>query len=53
MNLVRQNQDVFFILPTFIFVLFTKIINVVKGKVGESIHTIIIVAPLVAIMKRI
>ena len=36
---------------TFIFPLFPRIVNVVKGKVTESISTIIIVAPLVAIMK--
>ena len=36
---------------TFIFLLFPRIINVIKGKVGESISTIIIIAPLVAIMK--
>ena len=36
---------------TFIFPLFPRIVNVVKGKVAESISTIIIVAPLVAIMK--
>ena len=35
---------------TFIFLLFPRIINVIKGKVGESISTIIIVAPLLAIM---
>ena len=35
----------------FIFLLFPRrIINVIKRKVGESISTIIIVAPLVAIM---
>ena len=38
---------------TFIFLLFPRIINVITGKVGESISTIIIVAPLVAIMKPI
>ena len=37
---------------TFIFLLFPRIINVIKGKVDESISTIIIVAPLVAIMKQ-
>ena len=36
---------------TFIFLLFPRVINVITGKVGESISTIIIVAPLVAIMK--
>ena len=36
---------------TFIFLLFPRIMNLIKGKVGESISTIIIVAPLVAIMK--
>ena len=36
---------------TFIFLLFPQIINVIKGKVGESISTTIIAAPLVAIMK--
>ena len=36
---------------TFIFLLFPRIINVIKGKVGESISTIIIIAPLVALMK--
>ena len=36
---------------TFTFLLFPRIINVIKGKVGESISTIIIVAPLVATMK--
>ena len=36
---------------TFIFLLFSRIMNVVKGNVGESISTIIIVAPLVAILK--
>ena len=51
MNLVRSGQDVFAILPAgswenFIF----RIINVIKRNVGESISTIIIVAPLVAIM---
>ena len=36
---------------TFIFLLFPRrIINVIKGKVGESISAIIIVAPLLAIM---
>ena len=57
MNLVRRGQDVFAILParglweTFIFLLFPRrIINVIKRKVGESISTIIIVAPFVAIM---
>ena len=35
---------------TFIFLLFPRIINVIKGKVGESISTIIIVVPLLAIM---
>ena len=34
-----------------IFQLFPQIINVIKGKVGLSISTIIIIAPLVAIMK--
>ena len=52
-NLVRRGQDVFVILPTFIFLLFPRITNVIKGKDGESIPTIIIVAPLVAIMKPI
>ena len=36
---------------TFIFLLFPRVINLITGKVGESISTIIIVAPLVAIMK--
>ena len=36
---------------TFIFLLFPRVINVITGNVGESISTIIIVAPLVAIMK--
>ena len=36
---------------TFIFLVFPRVINVITGKVGESISTIIIVAPLVAIMK--
>ena len=36
---------------TLIFLLFPRIMNVIKGKVSESISTIIIVAPLVAIMK--
>ena len=36
---------------TFIFQLFPRILNVIKGKVGESIFAIIIVAPLEAIMK--
>ena len=53
LNLVRRGQDVFAILPTFIFLLFPRITNVIKGKVGESIPTIIIVTPLVAIMKPI
>ena len=56
LNLVRQGQDVFAILPTgsgesLIFQLFLQIMNVIKGKVGMSISTIIIVAPLIAIMK--
>ena len=36
---------------TFIFLLFPRIINVIEGKVGASISTIIIVAPLAAVMK--
>ena len=36
---------------TFIFLLFTRIINVIEGNVGASISTIIIVAPLAAVMK--
>ena len=56
LNLVRQGQDVFAILPTgsgesLIFQLFLQIMNVIKGKVGMSISTIIIVAPLIAVMK--
>ena len=56
LDLVRQGQDVFAILPTgsgesLIFQLFPPIMNVIKGKVGVSISTIIIIAPLVAIMK--
>ena len=38
-------------LGDFHFLLFPRITNVIKGNVGESISTIIIVAPLVAIMK--
>ena len=54
-NLVRRGQDVFAILPSFIFLLFStpRITNVIKGKVGKSILTIIIVAPLVGIIKPI
>ena len=33
------------LLETFIFLLFPRIINVITGKVGESISSIIIVAP--------
>ena len=56
LNLVRQGQNVFAILPTgsgesLIFQLFSLIMNVIKGKVGMSISTIIIIAPLVTIMK--
>ena len=56
LDLVRQGQDVFAILPTgsgesLIFQLFPPIMNVIKGKVGVSISTIIIIAPLVVIMK--
>ena len=56
LNLLRRGQDVSAIFPTgsgrpSFFLLFPRIINVIKGKVGESISTIIIVAPLVAIMK--
>ena len=36
---------------SFIFLLFPQIMNIIKGKIGESISTIIIVAPVVAIMK--
>ena len=36
---------------TFIFLLFPRTINVIEGKVGASISTIIIVAPLAAVMK--
>ena len=36
---------------TLIFLLFPRIMNGIKGKVSESISTIIIVAPLEAIMK--
>ena len=56
LNLVRRGQDVFAILPTgsgrpSFLLLFPRIISVIKGKAGESISTITIVAPLVAIMK--
>ena len=56
LNLVHGGRDVFTILPTgsgstFIFLLFPRIINIIKGKFGESISTIIIIVPLVAIMK--
>ena len=49
LNLVCQGQDVFAIIPTgwetLIYLLFPRTMNVIKGKVGESISTIIIVAP--------
>ena len=56
LDLVRQGQDVFAILPTgsgesLIFQLFPPIMNVIKGNVGVYISTIIIIAPLVTIMK--
>ena len=58
LDLVRQGQDVFAILPTgsgesLIFQLFPPIMNVIKGKVGVSISTIIIIAPLVARTKAL
>ena len=37
---------------TFIFLLFSRIVNVIKGKFGESISTIIIVASLVAVRNQ-
>ena len=54
LNLVRQGQDIFAILPTgsgesLIFQLFPRIMNVIKGKLGVSISTIITIAHLVAI----
>ena len=56
LNLIRQGQDVFAILPTgsgesLIFQLFPQIMNVIKGNVGVPISMIIIIAPLIAIIK--
>ena len=56
LNLICRGQDVFAILPTgsgesLIFQLYPQIMNVIKGKVGVSISTIIIIAPLIAILK--
>ena len=56
LNLICQGQDVFAILPTgsgesLIFQLFLQIMNVIKGKVGVSISTIVIIAPPIAILK--